>query len=105
MNIEDTMTFSIDKERYEYHYRKKRRKMVRLIIALCLWLIVIIYLLTPFSSYKMMNVKGNIVFSLKSFLRFTGKPNVVIPNDFLSRNLNCKSPTKNEKSRMKKFSV
>jgi len=60
MNIEDTIAFSIDKEREEYHYRKRKRKIVKLIISLVIWLVIIIYLITPFSSYKMMHVKGNV---------------------------------------------
>lgn len=57
---DNTMTFSFEKERYEYHSKKRRRKIIRLLIALVIWAVLIIYLLTPFSKYKMMHVKGNV---------------------------------------------
>ena len=63
MDYENTMAFSIDKERYEYHYKKRRRKIIRLLISLIVWAILIIYLVTPFSTYKMMHVKGNVYLS------------------------------------------
>lgn len=59
----NTMTFSIEKERLEYHLRNKRRKTIRLLICLIIWAILIIYLATPLSTYKMMNVKGNVYLS------------------------------------------
>lgn len=60
MDNDNTMTFSFDKERYEYHHKKRRRKIIRLLISLIIWAILFIYLLTPFSTYKMMHVKGNV---------------------------------------------
>lgn len=68
MDNENTMTFSIDKERYEYHYKKRRRKIIRLLIALIIWAVLIVYLLTPFSTYKMMHVKGNVYLSEEEIL-------------------------------------
>ena len=44
MNLEDTMAFSIDKERKEYHERKRRRKITKLIISGVVWALIFIYL-------------------------------------------------------------
>jgi cell division septal protein FtsQ len=63
MDNENTIAFSLDKERYEYHHKKRRRKLIRLLVALIIWGIIVIYLLTPFSTYKMMHVKGNVYLS------------------------------------------
>lgn len=75
MNIDDTMTFSIDKEREEYHFRKRRKKIIKLLISLIIWAIIIIYLLTPFSSYKMMNVKGNVYLDEEEVIELAGIKN------------------------------
>ena len=63
MKNNSTMTFSIDEEQLAYHIRHKRRKIIRLLICLIIWAIMVIYLLTPLSTYKMMNVKGNVYLS------------------------------------------
>lgn len=63
MDQNNTMTFSFEKERNEYHQNRKRKKTIRLLISLIIWSILIIYLCTPFASYKMMNVKGNVYLS------------------------------------------
>ena len=63
MKDNNTIAFSIDKERLEYHLKNKRRKIIRLLICLIIWAILIIYLATPLSTYRMMHVKGNVYLS------------------------------------------
>lgn len=75
MELNDTMAFSIDKEREDYHYRKKRRKIIKLLIALIIWAVLIIYLITPFSTYKMMHVKGNVYLSEDEIIELAGIKN------------------------------
>ena len=60
MNQNSTMTFSIDQERLEYHLKNKRRKIIRLLICMIVWAIILLYMITPLSTYKMMHVKGNV---------------------------------------------
>lgn len=72
----NTMTFSIDKEREEYHARKKKRKMIRLYIALVIWVIIITFLCTPFATYKMMHVDGNVYLSEEEILEYAKIKNV-----------------------------
>ena len=67
-----TMAFSIEKEREEYHQRKKKRKLVKLYISLALWAIIIVFLCSPLSTYKMMNVNGNVYLSEKEIIDYAG---------------------------------
>lgn len=75
MNMKDTMAFSIDKERADYHFRKKRRKVIKLFISLFLWLLLVIYLITPFATYKMMHVKGNVYLTEREIIELAGIKN------------------------------
>ena len=77
MNSKDTMTFSLDDERKQYHERMKKRKITRLIIALILWAIVIFYFLTPFATYKMMHVTGNVYLSENEVIEYANIKNTL----------------------------
>ena len=68
----NTMTFSIEKEREEYHKRKRKRKIVKLYISLVIWAIIIAFLCSPFASYKMMNVNGNVYLSEEEIIEYAG---------------------------------
>lgn len=68
MDKNSTMTFSFDQEREKYHLNKKKKKLTRLLISLIIWCVLIIYLVTPFSSYKMMHIKGNVYLSEEEIL-------------------------------------
>lgn len=70
MDNENAMTFSLEKERNEYHCKKRRKKIIKLLFALIVWVIVIFYLITPFSTYKMMHVKGNVYLKEEDILEF-----------------------------------
>lgn len=72
---DNTMTFSFEKERNDYHSKKRRRKIIRLLIALIIWVILFIYLLTPFSTYKMMHVKGNVYLSEEEVIKMANIKN------------------------------
>lgn len=66
----NTMTFSIEKEREEYHQRRKKRKIVKLYIALALWAVVVAFLFSPYASYKMMKVNGNVYLSENEIIEY-----------------------------------
>ena len=68
----NAMTFSIEKEREEYHLRKKKRKMVKLYISLVMWALIIAFLCTPFATYKAMSVNGNVYLSEEEVIDFAG---------------------------------
>lgn len=90
MDMENTMTFSLDKEREEYHFRKRRRKMVKLLIASILWAILVVYLLTPFATYKMMHVKGNVYLKEEDIIELAGIKNTwwwLVDSDKLKKEL------------------
>ena len=72
----NTMTFSIDKERDEYHLRKKKRKKIRFYIALVIWVVIITFLCTPFATYKMMHVNGNVFLSEEEIINYANIKNV-----------------------------
>ena len=72
MNNQDLVTIAVDKEIEEYHSHKKRRKLVKLLIALFVWLLLIIYLATPLSMYMMMHVKGNVYLKEKEIIEMAG---------------------------------
>lgn len=71
-NIDTAMTFSIDKEREEYHLKKKKRKMVKLFIAFVVWVTIVTFLVTPFATYKMMHVNGNVYLTETEVLEYAG---------------------------------
>ena len=72
LNNQDTMTISVEKEILEYHQHKKRRKIVKLVIALAVWLLIFVYLATPLSMHLMMHVKGNVYLSEKEIIEMAG---------------------------------
>jgi len=72
----NTMTFSIDKEREEYHLRKKKRKKIRFYIALVIWVMVITFLCTPFATHKMMHVDGNVYLSEQEIIEYANIKNI-----------------------------
>ena len=76
MNEENTMTFSLDKEKEAYHYRKKRRKVIKLLISMIIWVVIVVYLITPFSTYKMMHVRGNVYLKESEVLELSGIKNI-----------------------------
>ena len=68
----NAMTFSIEKEREEYHLRKRKRKMVKLYISLVMWALIIAFLCTPFASYRGMSVNGNVYLSEEEIINYAG---------------------------------
>ena len=68
----NAMTFSIEKEREEYHLRKRKRKMVKLYISLVMWALIIAFLCTPFASYRAMSVNGNVYLSEEEIINYAG---------------------------------
>ena len=63
-----TKTFSIDLERTNYHLKMKRRKKIRLITVIIVWIVLIIYLLTPLSRVNL-KVKGNVYYSKEELVK------------------------------------
>lgn len=62
-----TKTFSIDLERTNYHLKMKKRKIKRIITVAIIWLILIVYFITPFSKINL-KVSGNVYYSKQELM-------------------------------------
>lgn len=62
-----TKTFSIDLERNNYHLKMKKRKLKRILVVAIIWLILIVYLVTPLSKINL-KVYGNVYYSKEELM-------------------------------------
>lgn len=62
-----TKTFSINTERINYHHKCRQRKIKRLIVVLLVWLIILIYFVTPFSKINI-KINGNVYYSKEEIM-------------------------------------
>ena len=62
-----TKTFSIDLERANYHLKCKKRKMKRILVVAIMWLLILVYFITPLSKVNL-KVSGNVYYSKKDLI-------------------------------------